>query len=275
MIRSALSISLLLLCLQSKPATGQNLYDLKHSREFATYLMQTRQYPLALTEWQRVLFLQPCDTLAQLECLRAFRLAGEPLNGIRKINEWYPDQTITPDFKREGIKLIISSGDFSGFDRWIASPPSLPEEESGYYQLGVALMRWEGRNDPLPLTQQTFYPGYEHLLAIQNQAMAMKWKSPALSLALSAVIPGLGKVYTGDWKDGIISLLFVATNAWQAYRGFSQKGWGHPYGYIFGSLAVGFYGANLFGSWKSARDHNLNKADQIRHEAFDIIHSRF
>ena len=93
----------------------------------------------------------------------------------------------------------------------------------------------------------------------------MKYKSRFLAGSLSAIIPGMGKVYSGRWKDGIISLLFVAGTGYQAYRAFNDKGIESVYGWIMGSLSLGFYIGNIYGSAKAARLYNT-KQDQFYRE---------
>jgi hypothetical protein len=96
-------------------------------------------------------------------------------------------------------------------------------------------------------------------------------KSPLLAMTMSAVIPGLGKVYSRNWRDGFISFLFVATHSWQAYRGFSKNGTESAYGWVFGTLAAGFYAANLYGSWKAAKKYNVRLREKYHAEAEEIL----
>jgi hypothetical protein len=83
----------------------------------------------------------------------------------------------------------------------------------------------------------------------------------------------MGKVYSGRWKDGLVSLLFVGATGFQAYRGFSQKGSESIYGWIMGSLSVGFYIGNIFGSVKAAKIYNTNQnriySEKVTHYYID------
>ena len=81
-----------------------------------------------------------------------------------------------------------------------------------------------------------------------------EYKSPALAGILSAVIPGSGKMYVGEWGDGITSLLLTGLFAFLAYENFkadhSTKAW------IFTGLGAFFYAGNIYGSVAAAQIFN-------------------
>ena len=80
------------------------------------------------------------------------------------------------------------------------------------------------------------------------------YKSPALAGILSAAIPGSGKMYVGEWGDGITALLTTGLLAFLAYDNFranhDTRAW------IFTGLGVFFYAGNIYGSIASAQIFN-------------------
>ena len=60
---------------------------------------------------------------------------------------------------------------------------------------------------------------------------ALPHKNPLVAGCLSALVPGLGKVYTSEWQDGVYSFIYVALTGYLSYTGFhsagvqSWKGW--------------------------------------------------
>jgi uncharacterized protein YihD (DUF1040 family) len=278
MIRYAKSgISLLIfLAIAAPTLPSQNIYDHDHSREFARYLMVTQQYNLAAGEWERVLFLNPADTAARLNLVKSYRLSGQPEKGWSNLNAWNPAGSLTNDFAREAIQLTFNLNDFQSFRSVMERSAGLPEPERDNYYLGAWLLEGQWA---VPRAIRKADPAWidganRPLLDLYDKTGSIRYKSPAAATALSAVIPGLGKIYSHDWKDGLFSLLFVGTNVWQSYRGFSRNGIESVTGWIFGALAAGFYTANLFGSWKSASDYNHNQIDLIRHEAESLLYTR-
>ena len=80
------------------------------------------------------------------------------------------------------------------------------------------------------------------------------YKSPALAGMLSAIIPGTGKIYVGEWGDGITALLVTSLFAFLAYDNFqadhTTRAW------IFTGLGAFFYAGNIYGSIASAQIFN-------------------
>lgn len=80
------------------------------------------------------------------------------------------------------------------------------------------------------------------------------YKNPALAGILSAIVPGSGKMYVGEWGDGITALLATGLLAFLAYDNFradhTARAW------IFTGLGAFFYAGNIYGSIASAQIFN-------------------
>jgi TM2 domain-containing membrane protein YozV len=80
------------------------------------------------------------------------------------------------------------------------------------------------------------------------------YKSPALAGILSAIIPGSGKMYVGEWGDGLTALAVTGLLAFLAYDNFhadhTTRAW------IFTGLGAFFYAGNIYGSIASAQIFN-------------------
>jgi len=251
----------------------QNILDLSHSKEFAQYLMQSGQFPLAASEWERVLFLSPCDTSARLNLIKSLRLSEKLDDAMNKMNYWYPSGPLPRSLSLEAIQLALKLHDYKSFNSIIERAHELYPFEKSNLKLGAWLMEGTWINS-VGKTRESFCETIlydEQLLDLYDKTKIIHRKSPTASMAMSAVIPGLGKIYTHDWRDGLISLLFVAVNAWQSYQGFSKNGIRSVTGWVFGGLTVGFYSANLFGSWKAAMTYNSRQINRIRLEAENIL----
>ncbi len=80
------------------------------------------------------------------------------------------------------------------------------------------------------------------------------YKSPVKAAILSAIIPGAGKFYTHDYADGIVAILTTGVLSYIAYTDFHA---GHNFrGWLFVSLASGFYAGNIYGAAASAQIFN-------------------
>lgn len=83
---------------------------------------------------------------------------------------------------------------------------------------------------------------YHTVLARSNK------KSPFVAGALSALVPGLGKVYSGKIYGGVAAFIFVTAFAGMTVETYYRLGPKDVQPYIFGSLATLFYTGNILGS---------------------------
>lgn len=80
-----------------------------------------------------------------------------------------------------------------------------------------------------------------------------KPKSAFAAGALSAVIPGLGKIYLGKVGEGITTLLATSIFALQAMEGYNKDGIRSARFIFFSSVFTGFYISNIVGSTLAVR----------------------
>lgn len=259
-----------------QPASAQNLYDARHSAEFAGFLYQNQQYEPAAREYERLLLLDR-DMVPMDKLLSAYRLSGQTRAGLRRGYAVLPpcDQLNRP-VMMEWLKLLIHDPAPDAYEQClIASPLFLPGEKLLLNDVRLFLLNQSpGKYKCLSAGHD---PGNVQARLLQeklNSYCAASWKSPLLAGSMSAVLPGSGRIYTGDWKNGLVSLLFVGFNAYQSYRGFSRNGIESPGGWIFGALAVGFYAGNIYGSVWSARRYNQAKHQKYTREV-EYLFSRY
>jgi TM2 domain-containing membrane protein YozV len=96
-------------------------------------------------------------------------------------------------------------------------------------------------------------------------------KKPWLAALMSALVPGTGKMYSGYWGDGIISLLFTASSSFFTYRAFNKYGPDKVYPWIAGGLAVSYYAGNIYGGHKAAVRHNNNIEHGFIHQTEQVL----
>jgi hypothetical protein len=130
--------------------------------------------------------------------------------------------------------------------------------------------KWENANEILILSNKN-RPTYREII---NQGLNTKYKSPFTAGVLSAIIPGTGRVYAKDTKDGIISLLFIGSTAFQSYRRFQRNGVKSVGGWIYGGISLGFYIANIYGSVKAVHRFNNNNK-KLLHEKAKVVISNY
>lgn len=120
---------------------------------------------------------------------------------------------------------------------------------------------------------QTGFQSSDSLLVAENNYMLQcssllrnqRKKSGLLAGGLSAVIPGLGKVYTGKPWEGLASFIKTIPLAAITYENYRVDGFKSPQFYIFGSLFALFYVGNIWGSSISAKIEYQETSDEIIH----------
>lgn len=130
-------------------------------------------------------------------------------------------------------------------------------------------------NSCLFKTVQANEPGLiemsEKITALANKFADHKSKSPLLAAMLSAIVPGLGKVYASHPNQGLASFFSTLIFAVQAYEGYYFKGMASPHLYVFATLGLIFYTGNIIGSFKSAQKHDENMKQLITYEIHNYL----
>ena len=99
-------------------------------------------------------------------------------------------------------------------------------------------------------------------------------RSPALSAALSTVIPGLGQTYCGRPGDGLFSFAVVATAAAASYYYWTRPGQDpeHVKFAIVAGLGAVFHLGNIYGAAIAGRDYNRLQKRNYLARVEDILH---
>ncbi len=265
---------LIVLLTRASNSYCQNLFDEEHTSSFANYLYKSSQFKLAADEYERLVFMKPANDTAKLLLLKSYRKSGLIDKGIMRTEELFPDKSKLPSpIFDEYAFMLVSAGKFKKADTLIKFTPLLMQDKRDYLLMNVSLLTkdWkdakkfylENGNDSL----QSFAP-YAPIIA---ESENLRHRSAGVSMLFSAVVPGTGKAYSSEWKDGLISLVLVGICTYQSYRGFNRDGVSSAYGWIYGSLGFGFYLGNIYGSFKSAKKFNAKYEDALVKSSRDLF----
>ncbi len=279
MIRlSNLNLLFVFLFLFHLSGKSQDLFNAESSKKFARYLFSTQQYQLAANEFERILNLEPNDTLVYMNLLQSYRFGENCQTSFNNLNALNADRFfVNPSIASEYLKLSLTCNCCYQQNYFNEALHTLDKRNQVFYQLGLyvlaenkdSLIRFSHRHKEL-LTNN-----YPSLLQKVNEIENFNEKSPALAAAMSAIIPGSGKAYSGFWGDAVMSLVFVSSNAWLSYKGFNKKGVESANGWIFGSISMGFYLGNVWGSGKAAKDYNRIEYEKMYKDAKGSIYTHF
>jgi hypothetical protein len=254
---------------------AQDIYDYAHSRAYARYLLQSRQYQLAAEEYERLIFLRPENDTLRADLLRVYRQGDTPKYGLDKWASWQQTpRAKSPLLYTEYSKLLLRGG-FPGEARTLAVTSGMFDSTQIRRTVLYANMleqKWpEARKSIEAIPASEKISRRTDLEKLIKRGENEKMKSPWVATALSVPLPGMGKVYAGEWKDGLISILFIGMNTWQAYRRFDREGIDTFWGWIHGGFALGFYTGNIYGAHKAVRRQNKKKLNRLQHATEALV----
>ncbi|AEL25844.1 hypothetical protein [Cyclobacterium marinum] len=271
-------LAVIVLPLFSLSGYSQNLYDFDNSAAFASYLRQTNQFNLAIPEYERLVFMKPGDLTIEKDLLAVYWEAEMWETGINRALNLYPNENTMPsELAFEYVALLFKNKQFNDAKSFSENNTHLQAHERYFYSGTSDALRfeWKSAYESYSLLGESNFQSAQKYLEISRQALEEKRKSPALAAVMSTIVPGSGKIYTGDWKDGLVALLFVGTTGWQAQRAFQKQGVESVRGWIFASISFGFHIGNIFGSHKSAKLINLKKDEFHQNKIEHLFYSNF
>lgn len=269
-----LTLSISLTFGEKRTFSQENIYNFENSLLYAGYLLKTGQYQAASQELERIAFINPSSDSIKFLLVESYLKAENYSKGIKRTEEFFTDAANMPaDFSISYSRMLLLSKNYEKLNNFTLLSNHLSEKEKVFFRFNASLMEkkwdqakqlWDSSGNSLKIS----YPAYNHLV---DDIPASKYKKPAIAGGLSALVPGSGKLYTNDWIDGMLSFVTIGALSFQAYRGFNSKGINSVYGWVFGTLAVGFYSGNIYGSFKAAQKYN----SKIDENFFNAVEKEF
>ncbi len=261
-----------LLGVLSVTAQQGDLYDLSHSVAFANYLYHNGEYEMAGKEYYRVFSMTNHHDSIAVKLGNSLLHTHQYPKITRIFSSAYGNDKIPCSVSHIYAKGLIMSHSAPSASEWINQTTCFTEEEKRYFTISNKLLHYQFKE------AATTYNSYGESSALVQryekvfkQIAQKKSKKVWTSVLLSSLLPGAGKVYCGEWKDGLFSFAMFGLSFWQAYAGFHKKGVKSIYGWINGGLALAFYSGNIYGSIKSVHKYNYHIEQEIHHEAQEVF----
>lgn len=256
---------------------SQDIYSFEASQRYAQYLYAKEDWKLASEEYGRLLFMQPDNDTLLIRLTGIYHQMRQPDLALQLFQEFRGDPPLLQSYGEEAayLQATLFQRDSHLLTSALALSKYTPPEEQRRIQIESYLLRRQWPDAARMLKAEAegnWRSTYEH---VTDQVLAFRPKRPWLAATLSAILPGSGKVYSKNVKEGITSFLFVAAMAYQSYRGFNKQGSDSVTGWIYGGLGVGFYLGNIYGAHQSARNYNQRKMHALESEVDRIIYSRY
>lgn len=207
---------------------------------------------------------------AGLEYHEAFKTSGDSLPLLKWIlSEWRADNiaritTAVEQLSNKDVKSISSAFIYglliSGFSLKLPNPALSQRIEtlaSSSEHQSVSIIK---NSSSFIYSLQSEIPGgldeeaKQDIISLKIKYQNLPYKSPLLAGLFSAILPGSGKIYTGETGDGVTAFILTSLFSYLAYTGFDHDHMTR--GYLLGAAAAGFYLGNIYGSVISARLRN-------------------
>ena len=221
-------------------------------KKFADHLFCERDYLRAIEQYELINNQFVSDTIQFKVMLGYSKLdlcqrSNEVLSSIQTQSKFYADAFLL-SLKN---KLLIEHKSLLNSDKLFFDNEHLVRIN----KLITASLLYD---DSFSLTKEKFIQPFSDEKKILSLYYDLKtnppYKSPALAGVLSAVIPGSGKMYVGEWGDGITALLATGLLAFLAYDNFKADHTARAW--IFTGLGAFFYAGNIYGSAAAAQIYN-------------------
>lgn len=253
-------ISIVLLFIITINSYSQNLFDNEHSLKFVNYLIKSNQYDYAIIELERIIYFNQQNDTLKAVLLNLHKRIGNYKNGIDRALNFYQIAKMPKIVLKEYLSLKVLAKQNVYVKSYLKNYKNNDFKKIELHNT-MMLKDWDRANQ--------IYQNHQDIKELESyqpfieKGLSIKRKSPFLAMSMSIIIPGLGKIYTGFWRDGLFTLLSIGTTAWQSYNGFNKDGLQSFYGWFFGSISATLYLTNIYGSFKSAKMINKRNEDEI------------
>jgi hypothetical protein len=234
--------------------------------DFAKFLYSSELYEFASEEYERLHFMYPDSLQYFRRLLSSYKLS----NNSAAISHRLEFKSIKdPKLLGDYVDILLATKNTKkGKSLFLDNINLFEPLERDEFEFKLAVAEYDWRQVIVLNEKAALNNKYDNIV---QKIESSKFKSPVLASILSGLIPGAGRFYAKDPKDALVSILFIATSGYQAYRRFNQKGIKSVGGWIFAGVSFGFYIGNIYGSNKSARFYNQRVNDQIYNYAIPII----
>jgi TM2 domain-containing membrane protein YozV len=228
-------------------------------KKFADHLFCTRDYLRAVFEYENYLRYENDDTTK-------FKLAlsYRQLEEYSKAADIFLLLSSKLNSQQEYFSTLLKSGEY----KLLREKYSVSTEDvraiNPVKQLYLFSFLFDEKNLP-PLNEyESTFSNDEEIKSLYELEADPPYRSPAAAVIMSAIIPGAGKIYTGQYGDGITAFVVTGVLAYLSWANFDA---GHDFrGWLFAGLGAFFYGGNIYGSAASAQIFNAGVKISLNNE---------
>lgn len=128
---------------------AQNIYDYKHSLEFAEYLEKSRQFDFSIQEYDRLLFMRPNSDSLKLNIITNYRKAGYYSKCLDRSTQLFPEIFSAPqNIAKEYATALILNKEYEQAKNYCAKNKTLSPIQKTHFISSAQLLQfdWKGGN---------------------------------------------------------------------------------------------------------------------------------
>jgi hypothetical protein len=249
------------LCIHLGAHSQEDIFSYENSTRYAQHLFDQGRYADALNEYKRLSFFHPL-TEHDLQLSLRSSLCGERYyEGLALYTDFTKSQSPSDSLDYLFKDLLLLSSQFDVYQRLFVDAG---KNDLNHDLSAVALQGdWKAYTSLIDQAQANGLEVANYHLNLREEYDATHFKSPFLAAGFSTIVPGLGKIYTGEWKDGLFSMIALSVVGWQSYRLFNKQGTNSILPWAGAAVGGVFYFSNIFGSARSAINVNHRKSEKL------------
>ncbi len=243
---------------------SRDIFNKENSIKYAQFLIENGDYRNAAGEYSRLLQLEIDNDSLRLQTINLYRKAKQNDSALFYFHGF---ETKNLAFEKEYINLLLATEELKQLTQFVKAS-SLNENEKQLAALHLLMYKGNWKKARKQLENVAIEPLSK--IIDYNKIVEKGIKSPpknmVLTVGMSAIIPGLGKVYAGSPWEGLSTFIITGFLAFSAYRGFIQKEEASIPGWLYGAGFIGFYAGNIYGTAKQVKKFNQMQQLKIRED---------
>lgn len=248
-------------CGQSLPS-NEYIFSPKNRLKFGNYLFSEEDYLRAINEYREYLKTENNDTI-RFKYAECFNRIGRYEEAAENYKSLFFNSELSEEAKLAFFKAHFLSRNFSLLRDLTEKEIYFSEKYSKYInRLRFISYLFDSSNkldnSTLPDTNQ-FFSAFDdsNYSAIKKFYLLKKYpvyKNQTKAAVLSAIVPGLGKIYVGEISDGITAFVATGLLTFLSINNFNHD---HNFrGWLFAGLSALSYAGNIYGSLTSTQIYN-------------------
>lgn len=251
-------ILILLFAVSQISAQRYDLFSPHNRKIFGDRLFCEKDYLRAIDEYNAVLNHMPNDIL-QYKIGLSYFLMRQYFNAEQNYKKLFKNSFLSEEAKLEYYRSVFYLGDYYSFREKIDTKENFPiaySNELSRLKAYSYLMDDSVLPNESEILSKFDDTDKKYIIEFYSWKQDPPYKSPTKAAIMSAIIPGLGKVYAGEIGDGITAFLFTGLFTYLAVDKFQRDQTASAW--LFTALAAFFYGGNVYGSAAAVQNYNAS-----------------